>query len=103
MISGTKTSTTSSVCICVICSKTTDLTVQKGKFILNNYKQALKIIADHTPEIVEYSRTFRYGADDFAAWRVEELAYLRSLTREPEDDVLAMSYVEALRDLELAE
>jgi hypothetical protein len=102
MISGTKTSTTSSVRICVICSKT-DLTVRKGKFILNNYKQALKIIADHTPEIAEYSRTFRYGADDFAAWRVEELAYLRNLTHEPEDDVLAMSYVEALRDLELAE
>jgi hypothetical protein len=42
-------------------------------------------------------------AADFTSWQTEELEYLKGLTREPEGDVLVMSYVEALKDLEGAE
>jgi hypothetical protein len=74
-----------------------------GQFALGNYKQALSIIASNTPEIEHFKTTFGYQDRDFVTWREEEIAYLRNLAKEPEYDVFATSYVEALEALKNAE
>jgi hypothetical protein len=88
----------------ILCISKTNLTTEtSGKFIMNNYKQALGIIANYTLELDEFSKVFGYSAADFTSLQAKELAYLQSLTHEPEEDMLAMSYIEALIDLECAE
>jgi hypothetical protein len=67
-----------------------------GRFILNNYKQALAIITDYTGEVEHFLQIYGYTTANLLAWREEELVYLQSLTKESDADVLAMSYVEAL-------
>jgi hypothetical protein len=41
--------------------------------------------------------------EDFERWRSEELDYLKNLAAEPEYDVLAVAYVEALEALAKAQ
>jgi hypothetical protein len=69
----------------------------------NNYRQALAIIAGYTREVDAFKKTFHYDDTVFHTWREEELAYLKDLSREPDHDVLATAYVEALEALHFAE
>jgi hypothetical protein len=63
----------------------------------------LAIIDNYTPEVEQLKRTFNYKDEDFVMWRQEEMECLCNLAREPEYDVLATSYVEALEALQHAE
>ena len=74
-----------------------------GNFLYNNYKQALDIIASFTPQVEEFKASRNISDDDFETWRKEELEYLTSLTAEPEYDVCAVAYVEALEALSKAQ
>jgi hypothetical protein len=71
--------------------------------LYNNYRQALAIITNYTPEVEAFKKTFNYDDTVFLAWKEEESAYLKDLSREPEHDVLATAYVEALEALHYAE
>jgi hypothetical protein len=74
-----------------------------GRFLYNNYVQALSIIEDFVPEVENFKRFRGFKDEDFEAWREEELQYLLNLASEPEYDVQAMAYVEALIALSQAE
>ena len=75
-----------------------------GKFLFNNYKQAIAIISDYTPDINSLKAIMPGLADeDFVKWREEESQYLRSLRQEPEYDMQVVAYVEALEAVKKAE
>jgi hypothetical protein len=79
-------------------------TVNVGKFLFNNYKQAITIISDYTPDINALKAIMPGLSDeDFVKWREEELQYLRSLRQEPEYDVQVVAYVEALEAVKKAQ
>ncbi|KAF8592627.1 hypothetical protein K439DRAFT_1643685 [Ramaria rubella] len=65
----------------------------------NNYKQALAIIKEYTPHVNLLKQTLKLEDSDFECWHAEELQYLHNLEKEPESDVLTVSYVEALQAL----
>jgi hypothetical protein len=44
-----------------------------------------------------------FSDDDFETWQSEELEYLSNVAAEPEYDVLAVAYVEALEALAKAQ
>ncbi|KAF8235934.1 hypothetical protein L208DRAFT_995755, partial [Tricholoma matsutake] len=68
-----------------------------SNFLLNNYKEALAIILEYTPEIEALKNAVSGLADeDFAKWREEELGYLQKLEEQPEYDPWVVAYVEAL-------
>jgi hypothetical protein len=71
-----------------------------GRFILNNYKQALTIISDYTKELEAYRATFPGEDLDFESWIAEEFTYLEAVAVEPTQDATAVEYVEALEKLE---
>jgi hypothetical protein len=75
----------------------------KGSFLFNNYKQALTIIAEYTPQVELFKSQFQITDKDFEQWRRDEFSYLTQLSKDPEHDVLAVSYVEALQSLSAAE
>ena len=69
-----------------------------GNFLFNNYKQALAIISDYTPDINALKAIMPGLADeDFVKWREEELQYLQRLWVEPEYDVQTVAYIEVLK------
>ncbi|OAX36990.1 hypothetical protein K503DRAFT_647944, partial [Rhizopogon vinicolor AM-OR11-026] len=74
-----------------------------GKFIYNNYKQALHIINELSPAVQEFKVQLRLTDADFEKWNAEELEYLQTLATETEDDIEKMTYVEALESLAHAE
>ncbi|KAG1785797.1 uncharacterized protein HD556DRAFT_1456348 [Suillus plorans] len=74
-----------------------------GKFLYNNYKQALGIIDDLSPAVKELKLALNISDGDFERWNMEELEFLETLTEETEEDIEAMTYVEALRSLAKAE
>lgn len=74
-----------------------------GKFLYNNYKQALAIVNDLSPAIEELKLALKITDADFERWNTEELEFLETLTEESEEDFEAMTYVEALRSLTKAE
>ncbi|TFK59396.1 hypothetical protein BDN72DRAFT_780810, partial [Pluteus cervinus] len=67
-----------------------------SKFLVNNYKQALEILAGET----EFKRACEaQGISDvsvFPQWLAEEMEYLTSLKKEPEEETLQMTYLEKL-------
>ncbi|KAF7976738.1 hypothetical protein HWV62_5710 [Athelia sp. TMB] len=65
-------------------------------FIYNNYKQALVIIRDYTPQIAAFKAQFMVGDADIEGWLAAELKFLQELKDEPEERVLAVVYVDAL-------
>ncbi len=67
-----------------------------GKFLFNNYRQALKIIKDYEPEVERMKATLQITNDDIEQWLVEEQKFLMNLKNEPEERVLEVAYVEAL-------
>ena len=74
-----------------------------GKFLFDNYKQALDIISRYTPEVEAFKTARGITDNDFESWRLEELEYLQAVSSEPEHDALTVTYVEALQALRKAE
>jgi hypothetical protein len=74
-----------------------------GKFLYNNYKQALAIIDDLSPAVEELKLALNISDEDFERWNMEEFEFLETLTEETDEDVEAMTYVEALQSLAKAE
>jgi hypothetical protein len=74
-----------------------------GNFILNNYKQAVTMILEYVIELEAFACTFGFQAQDFESWHAEEFEYLKNLMHEPGEDILNISYVEALQGLKHAE
>ncbi|KAG2087255.1 uncharacterized protein F5147DRAFT_588159 [Suillus discolor] len=74
-----------------------------GKFLYNNYKQALAIIDDLSPAAEELKLVLNISDEDFERWNMEEFKFLETLTEETDEDVEAMTYVEALQSLAKAE
>lgn len=74
-----------------------------GKFLYNNYKQALAIIEEYTPEVAHFKSIHGFEDADFIKWHAEQLEYLTNLKDEPETDILKIEYVEALERLKKAE
>ena len=70
-----------------------------GRFLLNNYKQALRIISSSTAELDAYRALHPNEILDFGSWAAEELAYLKAVESEPKQDVLRVTYVEELEKL----
>ena len=70
-----------------------------GRFLLNNYKQALRIISTNTAELDAYRALHPNEILDFGSWAAEELAYLKAVESEPKQDALRVTYVEELEKL----
>ncbi|KAF8510448.1 hypothetical protein JB92DRAFT_3083613 [Gautieria morchelliformis] len=68
-----------------------------GRFLLNNYQQALEILHD-MPVRLESLLPGRHLSDaHFSKWLEEERTYLLSKKQEPEENIMASQYVELLR------
>ncbi len=70
-----------------------------GKFLFNNYKQALKIITEFTPQLMAYKQSTGITDADIQRWPEDELKYLNDLQTEPEVDAVPVAYVESLMTL----
>ncbi|KIJ30273.1 hypothetical protein M422DRAFT_81424, partial [Sphaerobolus stellatus SS14] len=79
-----------------------DKYTELSRFLYNNYKQALEILA--TEEILhETMRNLKIpSVNTFHEWREEEKKYLLSLKTEPEEDVLKFEYLKTLQQLRSA-
>lgn len=71
-----------------------------GKFLHDNYKQALSIIAEYGPQVDAYCKNNNVTDADFENWHREELEYLKNLTSKTPENPDAVEYVTTLRDLE---
>ncbi|KAI0083017.1 hypothetical protein BDY19DRAFT_981236 [Irpex rosettiformis] len=67
-----------------------------SKFLFNNYRQALNIIRDYTPEVERMKAVLEATDEDIEGWLRDEHQFLSSLKNEPEERVLEVAYVEAL-------
>ena len=74
-----------------------------GIFILNNYKQALKIIKDFVPEHEAFKARLQVTDIDIENWVSLEKQFLKDLKDEPESRSLATSYAEALINRHIAQ
>jgi KDZ transposase-like protein len=74
-----------------------------GKFIYNNYRQALKTISEETAILKVYGDATAVDGTVFERWRKEEKAYLDSLRSEPTEDKLSCIYVDAYEAWKAAE
>ncbi len=74
-----------------------------GKFLFNNYKQAVKIITEFTPQLTIYKQSSGITDTDIQHWPEDELKYLNDLQTEPEIDAIPVAYVEALMTLKIAQ
>lgn len=73
-----------------------------GKFLYDNYKQALSIIAEYDPQVSAYCQANDISNSDFDVWHKEELEYLKKVTAKVPLDSGAVDYVAALQHLESA-
>ncbi|OCH84197.1 hypothetical protein OBBRIDRAFT_742013 [Obba rivulosa] len=76
--------------------------IESGSFILNNYKQALKIIKNDGEILSALCSKLKVGPDDFEQYLQAERDYLHSLRSEPPEVALKMDYLKALIWLEEA-
>ena len=73
----------------------TDTTL--GDFLLQNYKQALKVQLVNRLQLDQFEASTGFTAADFIRWHQEESTFLSLARRkEPEEMTLKVSYVEAL-------
>ena len=70
-----------------------------GRFLLNNYRQALRLISTNTAELDAYCALHPNDDLDFGSWAAKELAYLKAVGLEPKQDVVKVMYVEELDKL----
>ena len=73
-----------------------------GNFLLNNYKQAIQIIKDYSLGICAWKQCLGISNQDIDEWLEDERKFLESLKEEPEECVLACTYVEALQTCQVA-
>jgi len=70
-----------------------------GKFLLNNYKQALELL-DGAPSVVAaLSQLGATGTAVVEEWLEEEGVYLRALKKEPLEETLEMEYYKVVLNL----
>ncbi|KAG6877118.1 hypothetical protein C0992_010769 [Termitomyces sp. T32_za158] len=69
-------------------------------FLVNNYKQALKLISGLPVLEKQMADQGVAGVDTFKCWLAEEKQYLQGLSREPVQETLQMEYYEKLVNLE---
>lgn len=75
-----------------------------GDFLLQNYKQALKIQRVHRLQLDDFEASTSFTAADFLRWHQEETAFLSAAKRkEPAETTLKVSYVEALEKVFMTE
>lgn len=76
----------------------------KAIFLLNNYRQALKIVLKYSPEVDRELRCLNMERAEVQGWIQEELVYLRSKTSgEPTERTLECAYVKELKAMSAAE
>ncbi|KAI0652680.1 hypothetical protein C8Q79DRAFT_997654 [Trametes meyenii] len=76
-----------------------DKYVNLATMLLNNYKQALKIIEDYSVEVDAALIRLGSSRDDLIQWQEEEVAYFASVGHERPGDIAAVEYVTLLREL----
>jgi Kyakuja-Dileera-Zisupton transposase len=64
-----------------------------------NYLQALDIIKDESPLLLEAMRSLKIQDGDIEKWHREQVEYFATVGNEPEWDVHAVAYVELLQEL----
>jgi hypothetical protein len=75
-----------------------------GDFLLQNYKQALKVQHVHRLQLDDFEASTSFTAADFLRWHQEETTFLSVAKRkEPEETTLKVSYVEALEKVYMIE
>lgn len=74
-----------------------------GRFLYNNYVQALTIIKDYTPHVEEMKERLKITDADIDNWLKEELEFFLNLKDEPNERVLESAYVRALYNRQDAE
>lgn len=74
-----------------------------GRFLYNNYKQALSIISEYTLEIDRLKAQLNVTDETIEGWIGEERQFLQELKQPPEERTLEIAYVQALRQREKAE
>ncbi|KAF8530645.1 hypothetical protein JB92DRAFT_2804438 [Gautieria morchelliformis] len=67
-----------------------------GKFLLNNYRQALQVLEEMPVRIKALMSGRQVSEACFATWLQDERDYLESKKTEPDTDVLGVEYVELL-------
>ncbi|KAF8555520.1 hypothetical protein OG21DRAFT_1410799, partial [Imleria badia] len=72
-----------------------------GRFLFNNYKQALDIIKN--PELDRFKTTDTITDVDFVAWHEEERRYLQDCAEESHETMTAVKYAQLLDKLYFAE
>ena len=88
-----------------VCFDSVSLTdTTQGDFLLQNYKQALKIQLVHSLQLEQFEVSTSFTAADFIRWHQEESTFLSLAKRkEPEETTLKVSYVEALEKVFMLE
>ncbi|KAI0648466.1 hypothetical protein C8Q79DRAFT_999796 [Trametes meyenii] len=76
-----------------------DKYVNLATMLLNNYKQALKIIEDFLVEVDAALSRLGSSRDDLIQWQEEEAAYFANVGHERPGDIAAVEYVTLLREL----
>ncbi|KAG1870301.1 hypothetical protein F4604DRAFT_1881242 [Suillus subluteus] len=74
-----------------------------SKFLLNNYRQALNTINEYSPVVTKMTQSLGIDEDTIESWIAEEYQFLLNLKEEPEEKILACSYVQALNDRKIAD
>ncbi|OJT11774.1 hypothetical protein TRAPUB_11681, partial [Trametes pubescens] len=67
--------------------------------LLENYRQALKIIEEDSAAVDNALRELNYTTADLSNWQEEEAAYFMSVGREPPENAAAVEYVLLLHEL----
>ncbi|KAJ8455915.1 hypothetical protein ONZ51_g12302 [Trametes cubensis] len=75
---------------------------ESGKFILDNYRQALTIIKDDTVVLDLLCKQLSIGHSDFERYLSDERKYYKSRRTEPPEIAMELDYVEALHRLKAA-
>lgn len=74
-----------------------------GSFLRNNYRQSLLLISEIGDVLGDLRKIEGFDEKSIYRWLNEEEEYLSGLAKEPEEDTLAVAYVEALIELVEAE
>ncbi len=75
------------------------LTTGVGKLILDNYKQALRIVSEDAADLEVLSAKLGTTAEDYERDVVQERLYLENLKSEPPEVSTKRDYLDALQDL----
>jgi len=75
-----------------------------GKFLWDNFKQAIEIVNTYPERLEELMETLEVSTPEiFDEWKQEELKYLSDTKTEPVQAVLEMDYLQLLKELADAE